>query len=99
MTAAFWSPPVMSWSRLRWPREVPADEIEAALLAMNGLSTPRRRQPLILRAVGHAGEVQHHVGVPEDRQHLLAEQLRAAIPGLGLEVVAAALVPTARAWQ
>lgn len=73
------------WLRLRWPNEVTADQLAAALSSLNGNATPRRRKSLVLVAVGQAGEVTHYISVPEARGDGARRQLEAAIPGLTVE--------------
>src|SRR5437879_3605466 len=54
--------PATQWLRLRWPHEVGVEHARAALLGLNGLSTPRRRDAFLLMAVGSAGIVSHFSG-------------------------------------
>lgn len=70
------------WFQLRWPHEVKAEQLLGALLSLNGSSTPRRLDSLVLRASGQAGQVTHHLGVPDARASGARRQLEAAIPGL-----------------
>lgn len=87
------------WLRLRWPREVPLEAALAALLALNGLSTPRRREALLLRASGTADGVIHHLAVNETRLTAVQRQLHTAVPGLSTgEDEAPDLVPD-RLWR
>jgi hypothetical protein len=61
---------------------VDAEQLAAALAALNGYSTPRRRSTLVLAAVGEAGHVAHYLAVPAMRSAGTRAQLEAAIPGL-----------------
>lgn len=88
----------LRWLAITWPRQVELDQVKAALRAMNGVSSPRRRDGIVLRAIGRAGAVHHHVGVGERRLDHLTAQLRAAIPGIGLEPVEGG-VSAMRSWR
>lgn len=76
-----------SWVRLRWPREITADQVGAALRALNGLSTPRRKDAVVLQVVSTADGIEHHLGVLEARVQAAVRQLRQALPGLGAEIL------------
>ena len=67
--------------RLLWPREVSAEEMAAAmqLLASTGGT------PLVLEALGRLGRVEHRLQIVESKASGLTTQLRAAIPGIGIE--------------
>jgi len=60
-----------SWLSLRWPREVKADQIQAALAALHGLSTGNRLTPIVLRVHGNADGLLHELGLPEPLVTLL----------------------------
>lgn len=75
--------PALAWHRLRWPREVAPEQLTQALrlLATAGGS------PVVLEAVGVAGRVEHRLALPASRSVGLVDQLRAAMPGLSIEVL------------
>lgn len=75
---------VLTWHRLRWPREVEPDQLTQALrlLATAGGS------PVVVEAVGSPGRVEHRLALPQAQAESMVEQLRAAIPGLSIEVLA-----------
>jgi DNA helicase HerA-like ATPase len=87
MTAALLAPAERQWFRLRWPHEVSPEQLLAALLTLNGLSTPWRADALVVRSTGEAGHVVQHLAVPEPRAAGARQQLEAAIPGLTVEAV------------
>jgi len=70
------------WFRLRWPHEVTPDLLLTALLSLNGASTPRRTDSLVLRAIGQGGQVAHFLAVVDTQAAGTRRQLEAAIPGL-----------------
>lgn len=69
--------------RMSWPREVTLEQLSTAarLLASIGGT------PLRLEALGQSGRVEHRLSVPEGRSASVTSQLRAAIPGIGIEGV------------
>jgi hypothetical protein len=68
----------LTWLQLRWPREVSAEQVAAAMrLLAVGAGTPT-----IIESVGTANGIVHRLGVPEGRAEHLGEQLRAILPGL-----------------
>jgi hypothetical protein len=71
----------LSWYRLRWPREVVAEQVVQVfrLLATAG------GQPVVIEAVGSPGLVEHRVALPAGRAESVVDQLRSAIPGLSVE--------------
>ena len=71
----------LAWYRLRWPREVSADQVEAAMRVLASSAG----SPIVLEAVGEAGLVTHRLAVPEGRAGAVAHQLRAIVPGLSCE--------------
>jgi len=75
------------WFHLRWPHEVTAEQLLAALLSLSGASTLRRADSLILRATGEAGHVAHHLAVPASQAAGARRQLEAAVPGLAVAPV------------
>ncbi|HVF06411.1 MAG TPA: hypothetical protein VNA20_16330 [Frankiaceae bacterium] len=78
------------WFSVRWPQEVTAEQVRAGLLALHGLSTPRRRDALALEVFGDRHGVHHRLAVPEERRGAVVSALRHAIPGVALDVVDAA---------
>lgn len=74
-----------TWLRLRWPADVEAAQVEAALRALHGLSTPHRSGALVALALGTRLGVEHFLAVPERRSTAVIHQLRQAIPGLLIE--------------
>lgn len=75
--------PQLQWHRLRWPREV---EVER-LLALSALLATSGDAPLVIEAVGHASGVEHRLGLPARRAVSVVEQLRSALPGLGVHTL------------
>jgi hypothetical protein len=73
----------LTWYRLRWPREVEAEQLTQAfrLLATTAGS------PVVIEAVGSPGMVEHRLALLVSRGESVADQLRAAIPGLALEAL------------
>jgi hypothetical protein len=73
----------LTWHRLRWPREVAPGQITEVcrLLATTA------GQPVIMEAVGSSGLVEHRLALPVGRAKATVDQLRAAIPGLSVEVI------------
>jgi hypothetical protein len=72
------------WFQLRWPFEVTTDHLAAALASLTGLSTPHRRDSLVLLTVGQGHMVTHYAAVRESRRESARAQLEAAVPGLAL---------------
>jgi hypothetical protein len=73
------------WLSLRWPQEVTAEHVRAGLLALHGLSTPRRSDALVLEVAGTRQGVHHRLAVREERRAAVVSALRQAIPGLAAE--------------
>lgn len=73
----------VQWHRLRWPREVESEQ----LIAMSELLASSGTAPLIVEAVGRASGVEHRLGLPVSRAHSIVEQVRTAVPGLGLQTL------------
>lgn len=67
------------WFRLRWPREVGCDRLQAMSLLL--AST---RGPAVVEAIGSGGSVEHRLAVGRAHAEALTEQLRAVLPGVGL---------------
>lgn len=79
-----------SWYRLRWPREVPLDRLQA----MSLLLAATAGTPLVVEAIGRAGAIEHRVGLRQAHSSVV-DQLRVVVPGLAATEVEA---PDARAW-
>jgi len=73
--------PTLVWLRLKWPREASADQVLAAWRVLG----PMAGYPVIAEAVGNGGLVTHRLGVPVGRDRVVARQLSAVIPGIGVE--------------
>jgi hypothetical protein len=73
-------PPLVTLD-LRWPREVTEDQLLAAWHRLPGLAG----WPLVVEAIGHAGTVRHRLSVPASREQAITRQLRAELPGIGVE--------------
>lgn len=67
------------WFRVRWPREVGFDRLQAVSLLL--AST---RGPAVIEAVGRGGSVEHRLAVGRAHAEALAEQLRVVLPGVDL---------------
>ena len=76
------SPPLV-WYRLVWPREVTPEQVEQVyqVLAASGA------QPVVIEAIGSPGMVEHRLALPPARAASLIDQLRAALPGVSVEVL------------
>jgi hypothetical protein len=72
----------LTWHRLRWPREVELEQLTQVcrLLATAGGC------PVVIEAVGSPGLVEHRLALPAAHAEGMVDQLRAAIPGLAVEV-------------
>ncbi|MGH3262989.1 MAG: type IV secretory system conjugative DNA transfer family protein, partial [Trebonia sp.] len=69
------------WYRLRWPREVGADQLHQVFrLLANAAGLP-----VVLEAVGTTDRVVHLLGVPRGHSGGVAAGLRAILPGVALE--------------
>jgi RecA/RadA recombinase len=71
----------LTWYLLRWPREVPPEQLSQAFHVLATVGG----HPVVLEALGRAGTVEHRLAVSAVRADGVAEQLRAAIPGLAVE--------------
>ncbi len=76
--------------RLSWPRDVTADQQLTAI----HLLVQAGGRPMVLEALGQAGQVQHLLRVQDSHRSQLTRQLRTAIPGLGIETTEAPSTPT-----
>lgn len=80
-----WRPSPATWLALRWPREVQPDQLTAAFRQL----ATSAGSPVVVQAVGSAEQVEHFLAVPAHKSGLVTEQLRAALPGLGIDEVTA----------
>jgi hypothetical protein len=87
------------WASLRFPREVSETQGLAVLVALNGHSTPSRREAMTLEVVGRPGEISYRLAVPKSRAAAIHEQLQTAIPGLSVEVIDRPELVVDRAWR
>jgi len=78
-----WHSSPLTWLALRWPRDVPAEQLVAAFRMLASSAGTG----VVLQAVGTAEHVEHFLAVPGNRSALVAEQLRSALPGLGVDEV------------
>jgi hypothetical protein len=76
-----WRSPNLTWLALRWPREVHPDQLAAAFRLLAATAGT----PIVLQATGTSDHVDHHLAVAPSRAALVTEQLRTALPGLGLD--------------
>ena len=72
------------WHTLGWPREVSADDLAEVMRLLAAAAG----SPVILEATGRSDSVTHRIAVPEGRQHNVAHQLRAALPGIRVDALA-----------
>lgn len=72
----------LTWYRLRWPREVAAEQI----VQLVRLLASTAGTPVVIEASSTGGQVAHHLALPEGRAGGVIYQLRAALPGLAAEV-------------
>jgi hypothetical protein len=86
------------WLRLAWPYEVSVEQVQAALLALHGMSTPRRRDALVLMVSGTSQGLQHHLAVAVERAPGVSSRLRQAVPGLSVESAAAPTMNYSSRW-
>lgn len=87
------------WLALGWPPEVKTEHVLAGLLALSGLSTPRRRDAIVLQVVANAERIEHHVGVLPERRDAAIRQLRQAIPGLRVDPIDPPQLVVRMAWR
>ena len=67
------------WFRLRWPREVGSDRLQAISLLL--AST---HGPAVVEAIGNNGSVDYRLAVGRAHAESLVEQLRVVLPGVDL---------------
>ena len=70
----------LAWHRLRWPREMDL----ARLQAISRLLAVAAGAPVVIETVGREGAVEHRLALPPARADAVIEQLRTAVPGLGV---------------
>jgi hypothetical protein len=72
---------VLTWYRLRWPREVEPEQVTQAFR----LLATTAGGPVVVEAVGSPAGVEYRLAVPTGQADVIADQLRATIPGLAVE--------------
>jgi hypothetical protein len=72
----------LAWYRLRWPREVEPEQVTQAF----HLLATTAGGPVVVEAVGSSAGVEHRLAVSPVQAGTIADQLRATIPGLAVEV-------------
>jgi hypothetical protein len=74
--------PELVWYQKCWPRETAPEHLIQAcrLLAATAGS------PVVIEAIGSTDHVDHYLAIPRGREGSAAHQLRAAVPGLSLEL-------------
>lgn len=70
----------LSWFELRWPREVDAERLTHVLR----LLAASNAAPIVIEAMGVRGGVVHRLALPDAAALMLLEQIRAALPAVGL---------------
>jgi len=75
--------PDLVWYQSCWPRETAPEHLIQAfrLLAATAGS------PVVIEAVGTMDRVDHYLAIPRGREGSVVQQLRAAVPGLALDLV------------
>lgn len=68
------------WFELHWPRTVEADRLVQVLR----LLAAAKAAPVVLEAVGVRGAVVHRIALPSAAAQMLLEQIRAALPAIGI---------------
>ncbi len=71
------------WLALCWPRDVQPEQLTAAFRLLAALSDG----PLVLQATGTTTGVEHHLALRRSRMKPVMNQLRAALPGLAIDVI------------
>ncbi|MBS1862350.1 MAG: type IV secretion system DNA-binding domain-containing protein [Actinobacteria bacterium] len=86
------------WFELRWPRNVEADHVVAALSSLSGLPHGAR---LLLEVSADHGGISHRLATTEATAETVAAALRAAIPSLRLTRIDTAddFISTGFIWQ
>jgi hypothetical protein len=89
----------LDWFQLTFPRTVDAKQVTVALAALNGLSTPARRDPLVLQVVAHDHRIEHFLAVPTERAAAASQQVTAALPGTSLAAASRPAFSRTPAWR
>ena len=71
----------MVWYGLRWPREVTSEQVAQVFRLLATVAGT----PVVVEAVGQHGSVTHRLALPSGQTGVV-NQLRAAVPGLAVEV-------------
>lgn len=71
---------VLGWFELRWPRKVDAERLTHVLRLLAVSSAA----PIVIEAVGVRGGVVHRLALPDAAAPMLLEQIRAALPAVGV---------------
>jgi TraM recognition site of TraD and TraG len=85
----------LRWFRLRWPREVLPDQVEAAFR----LLVTTTGAPVVLELIGIGGTTEHRVALPAGTAENVVSQLQALMPGLSAEAIERETEPLARAIE
>lgn len=85
----------LQWHRVRWPREVEAER----LTVMSAVLVTSGGAPVVVETIGRAAGVEHRLGLPVRRSEAIVEQLRNALPGLGLHVIERQPINSSRAIE
>lgn len=85
-----WRSNPLTWLALAWPREVSTDQLLAVVRQVASGVNP----PVILQAVGTRAGVEHLLAVPEHYATFMMQQLRTAMPGLGVSELKVGPEPT-----
>ena len=78
-----------TWFRLTFPSLVAPEQVQLLLRALQGMSTPGRRDPFVLQTTAADGQIAHWLGVPTPRVGAFQAQAASTIPGLVLTAEAA----------
>lgn len=76
-----WRSAQLTWLTLRWPRDVTTDQLAACFRMLASVAG----WPVVLEATGKNGVVDHNIAVPAPKAGVVTEQLRAIMPGLGVD--------------
>lgn len=88
-----------TWATLRFPREVSPTQGLAALLAINGQSTPKRGEAVVWEITGNDTDISFRLRCPDSRARGLHRQLQAAVPGLAIETTGPPPLTCNRSWR
>lgn len=73
--------PPLIWLRLRWPREVTADQVQSTWRVLS----PLAGWPMAIEAIGTNGSVVYRLGLPVGQDRVVMRQLTSLIPGIQAE--------------